>query len=493
MKWIGKKFVAVAVMLFMIFGLVGCSGGKDISEDKMSRESSNQSNEDTKGDSAAELNDFELGFATPEDAVLSYLAAMRDSDYSSMEASFGGNCIVKHFSWQYAYLCGMDLIPEIAASSTVILDEREAAVELFEQITQRMEEADFGSMEFMGFVFPGDLSDSYSSEAYQDNLMIIAQNHGFSEYTNRVAAIEVNGNKYLLFFDLIKQEDRWYNFRLGGMLADMLGVDATTAGCVRLDEEDEEILEGLLEDTNRELPELKGEVEGRKTESEGFDTPWQAAAEYLKGMAAGDMDWMLGTFSIESYAKNYNLQAYMEYLQSYSYIQQSIIFPPVNALAEALVGSARKEQLERYILEQGEALYMCGCYMKGSEVTEKVSFLEWEEVADKMDLGSIEVVGYILPEELSDDFDSEEISSQLDRQAQVYGAEQVQECVIVFAYEDEKYCLFMEAAKYNGKWYNSMFGNRLAMLLGLHSAYMGTVPLEAIEESANLEEAINYI
>lgn len=81
----------------------------------------------------------------------------------------------------------------------------------------------------------------------------------------------------------------------------------------------------------------------------------------------------------------------------------------------------------------------------------------------------------------------------MDRQAQVYGAEQVQECVIVFVYEDEKYCVFMEAAKYNGRWYNSMFGNRLAELLNLHSVYMGTVPLEAIEDFADLEDVIIYI
>lgn len=115
------------------------------------------------------------------------------------------------------------------------------------------------------------------------------------------------------------------------------------------------------------------------------------------------------------------------------------------------------------MLEQGRALYMCSCYVNGSEVTEEGAFLTWEEFASQMDLGSIEVVGYISPEALSETYDPERMSSLLDGQAKIYGAEEVQECVIVFSYEEERYCLFMEAAKYNGRWYNSKLGNRLAL------------------------------
>lgn len=497
MKRKGKKIGTAAVMLFILFGLLGCSGKKTASENEISGNPAVQITEDgevnPETDSGAESEGAESGFATPEEAVLDYLAGMRDNDYSRMEASFWGNGSAKDISCQYGYLCGIDLIPEIAENSTVIFSEKEDAAKLLAQITQRMKEADFGSMEFMGFVLPDDLSDTYSTDSYQGNLSAIAQNYGASELANRVAAIAVNGNQYLLFFDLIQQEDRWYNFQLGGFFASVLGLDSNTAGCVRMDEEDEKILKELLEDTHGELPETRARAEAQKTEAEGFDTPWQAAADYLEGMAAKDQDRMLGTFSIESYAKNYDLQAYMEYAQMYSTVQQEVKFPPVNAFAQAVLGGERKEQLEQNMLKQGSALYMCSCYMSGSEVMEEGAFLTWEEFASQMDLGSIEVVGYISPEALSETYDPERMSSLLDEQAKIYGAEEIQECVVVFSYEEERYCLFTEAAKYNGRWYNSKLGNRLALQLGLYTEYMGTMPLEAIGDPADLEELITFI
>lgn len=50
-----------------------------------------------------------------------------------------------------------------------------------------------------------------------------------------------------------------------------------------------------------------------------------------------DIKQMLSTFSVESYAQNYNLQAYTEYQQAYILMHQTVKFPPVNDFTQMLL------------------------------------------------------------------------------------------------------------------------------------------------------------
>ncbi len=493
MNWKRKTIGTAAVMLFIIFGFLGCSGRKAASADETSGDSSEQFTENAEADSAVGLESAEPGFVTPEDAVLDYLAGMRDNDFDRMALSFGGGRCAESIACQYAYLCGIDLIPGIEIDNTVLLKESGDAERLLEQIAQRMEETDFSSMEFLGFVLPDDLSDTYSTDTYQENLSVLAENYGVNELANRVAAVKVNGNEYMLFFDLIKKNDRWYNLQMGGIFASILGIESSATGCVRMDEEDKKILEELLEDTEHELPGTKEKIYLQRTEAEGFDTPWQAAVAYLEGMQANDIGQMLTTFSVESYAENYNLQAYMEYLEAYSFMHQDVKFPSVNDFVKALISGERKEQLADDILSQEGALYACSFFLNGEEMQEDDFSLKWETLQGKMDLASIEIIGYILPETLSEQYTSEYQSNIVERQTGIYGADQILESVIIFEYKGEKYCLFMEESKYNGKWYNSKIGNRLALLLGVDADFKGAPPLGLLGDPADLEELITYI
>lgn len=454
-----RKYLQKALIIFLIItGLFGCSG-KDTSQ-------------------------TEAGFATAEEAVLSYLAGLRDQDFGRMEDSFFDKSRAVDISTQYAYLCGIDQMSELASEGYVKLSEEGEAERFLEELKGKIEETDLGSMEFLGFVLPGDMMDSSTTEAYQDYLKRIAQTNGFSELENQVAAIQVGETKYFLFFDTVKVEDRWYVFQLGSVLLDLAGMDMEEGMVVPLDAEDEEKLEMLLVD-NADIPKLPesaaGEHERGRTESGGYDTPEEAVTAYLEGLKSCDIEQMVSTFSVESYAQNYSMQAYLEYMQAYMFLQQEVPLPPVNDFIAAMICCDREEQLKEEVLSQGNALYLWDCYYHDTKLEQGASF-EWEELQEMLDLSSIEVVEFVLPETIAEKSASEQADALRDQRAGICGADKQQDCVVIFTCGGEKYCLFMEEMQYNGKWYNSGFGNFAFSAIGGYEYTKGTMPYEMLEQ-----------
>lgn len=496
----GKYIKVVAALLLTTIGILGCSA-KDSKQSQDNVQETKQAKDEQQERTQAGISDeenitktansAEKGFETPEAAVTAYLAGLKDNDFDRMADTFGEGSGTENISRQYAILCGIDLIPEVSLGNSMVLNESEDVEKFLGQLTQLMKEADFSSLEFMGFVPQEKLTETYSSDTYQKNLLIIAQNNGGSELENLVAAIKVNGNQYMLFFDTIKRDGRWYNFQLGGILANMLdhGI-VEAAGTVRMDTHDEKILKQLLKNSTESLPEFDTAAYGAAqpiVEGEGFDTPQQAAAGYLEGLKANDINQMISTFSVESYAEHYNLQAYLEFTKLYS-MQQDVALPPVNGFAKDLISYGRKEQLKEDVLKQGNALYQWSNFLNDSQSEFEDVPLEWEKLQEKVDLDSIQVLGYLLPETLSESYSQDAILSILKRQLEIYGADQIENCVIVFEYGGDKYCLFTEAVEYEGKWYNSQLGNQIEMLFGISSEFMGTEPLEVIIDPATAEE-----
>lgn len=492
-----KKYVRVVPFVFlMIIGLFGCSGKEETpvqqqeeAEDQVETETETQTQPQTDTvdieEPVAEKEKKERGFETSEEAVLDYLAGLRDNDFGRMEDSFLVKGSAADIVNQYVYLCEIDLIPEVAAGSYIDLREDGDAEAFLEQLTGQIEAADFENMEFLGFFPMDDIFDSADSNrmaAYQKMLDITAENNGGSELKSEVAAVQMNGTSYLLFFDTIKADDKWYVFQLGGILLNLAGAEEKEV-IQRLETEDEEILAAIMDENadTYELPESAAAMTGRdRMESEGFDTPEEAVTAYLEALKVCDIERMLGTFSVESYGENYNMQAYLEHVQAYMFLQQDVTVPAVNDFTKAMISCEREAQLRENMLGQGNALYLWSCYYNGTEPEQDVTY-GWEELQEKLDLDSIEVVEFILPETIAEKSGSEQVNEIRDQQAGICGAEGQQDCVAVFTCGGEKYCLFMEAMQYNDRWYNSDFGNFAYSSLGGASYMRGTLPYEALE------------
>lgn len=516
-----------AVTLLMVTGLLGCSSKDTLQpQDEQQETMQMQETEQTKegqqestqpGISDAESiaqtadsaeNSTEKGFETPEAAVMAYLAGLRDDDFVRMVDTFGEGSGAGKIPFQYSLLCGIDMIAEANSGNIVRLNDSEEVEKFLEQLTQKIEAADFGSMEFIGFVPPEELIDTYSSDEHQEKLLAIAQRNGGSELESRMAVIQVNENQYILLLDVIKRDGRWYLFELGGNLAGELEPALMKSaggqmneevqrariqllyGIIELSEEDTKMLKQFLSDVPESLPEAEIGAQAIWVEGEGFDTPQQAGASYLEGLKAHDMDQMMSTFSVESYAEHYNMQAELEWLQCYVFAQPDVTLPPVNDFTKAMISYERKKQLKEDILNQGNALYQWREFLNDSKSEFDDVLLEWEELAEKTELYSIEILGYIPPEALSESYLSDSMLDILKRQAEIYGADKVENCVIVFECDGDQYCLFTEAVDYGGKWYNSKLGNQVEMLLGISTVFVGTEPIEMISAQETVENLI---
>ncbi len=487
-----KKFPFVAISLLLIVGFYGCSG-KEETQVETNAPAEQQEETQTGTQPQADTADIEKpvtgekeeeGFATSEEAVLSYLAGLRDNDFGRMEDCFFDKSRAADIINQYVYFCGIDQIPGIESEGYIKLDEDGDAEKFTEQLTGLIEAADFGSMEFLGFIPLDEYTDDSRIETYRDNLDGMAEDNGGSELKNQAVVIRINDEVYFLFLDTIKADDRWYIFQLGGGLPLLLGAEAEDVGTGRAEGISEEELKTIMGD-NADIPELPGSragAGGDRIESEGFDTPEEAVTAYLEGLKACDTEQMLSTFSVESYAQNFNMQAYLEHTQAYMYLTQEVAFPTVNDFTKAMTASKRKGQLQEDILKQGNGLYSWNCFLTDTEL-EQGAFFTWEELQEKLELDSVEVIDFIPPETFAEDERMKQATKEFwSQRAGIYGADQIQDCVTVFTCGGEKYCLFMEVAQYDGRWYNHSFDSYTYMLTGYGADGMGTLPWAAFEE-----------
>ncbi len=499
-----KKFPFVAISLLLIVGFYGCSGKEETqvetnapaeqqeetqAETNASSEQQEEAQTGTqpqadKADIEEPVKEEEEGFATSEEAVLSYLAGLRDNDFGRMEDSFLDKSRAADIINQYVYFCGFDQIPGIESEGYIKLDEDGDAEKFTEQLTGLIEAADFGSMEFLGFIPLDEYTDDSSIETYRDNLDRMAEENGGSELKNQAVVIRINDEAYFFFLDTIKADDRWYILQLGGGLPLLLGAEVEDVGTSRAEGISEEELKTIMGD-NADIPKLPESRAGAgrdRIESEGFDTPEEAVTAYLEGLKARDTEQMLSTFSVESYAQNFNMQAYLEHTQAYMYLSQEMAFPTVNDFTKAMAACKRRGQLQEDILEQGNWLYSWNCFLTDTEL-EQGAFFTWEELQEKLELDSIEVIDFIQPETFAEDERMKQATKEFwSQRAGIYGADQIQDCVTVFTCGGEKYCLFMEVAQYDGRWYNHSFDPYTYMLTGYSADGMGTLPWAAFEE-----------
>ena len=432
------------------------------------------------------------GFDTPEEAVKAYLAGLRDNDLEQMADTFWDESEADNISRQYAILCGIDLIPEISSDKYLIIKESQDIQKLMNKLEQQIKTTDFSDMELRGFIPLEKLTDIYRSEPYQKNLAALAKKNGGNQLDTRMAVIRINKDSFSLLFDIIQYEDKWYIFKIGGMLSHILGLDIEMAGTLRLDTEDEKIIKDIINNTSEELPKWKETATRPKTESEGFATPQQAAIAFLDGLKAQDWEQMLGIFSVESYAEHYDLQAYTEYTQTYVYMKQDVSLPAVNEFVKAIVIRDRKKKVEKSIRQQGKGLYFSSKYTKGQAPMQEDTFHEWEDITEKMALESINVLGVITDDAVDKLVGADIIEKMRDnlapQKAALLGADQIKDCIIVYECEGESYLLFMETASYDGKWYNNEIGNGIATALGIPIEYVGAAPIELIGSEEEVRE-----
>lgn len=249
---------------------------------------------------------------------------------------------------------------------------------------------------------------------------------------------------------------------------------------------------------------------GNTTEGSGFNTPEDAAKAYLTGLRDRDIDAMLAAFAVESYVDNYDFEALAERLNTYIFTFE-LPFPNTNDYNRQLDIESRRNGILRQIIIQYMLYNVPDALNNGSPVifedpgaiadfvkdfgrnTEDYVFEDIQISAVLSSEGLSEETSWDelsenLPEYLLDDFEedtaddllrlywSEANQENIERQAEVFGAEaeDVANVAMIFEADGDTWVFCPQAIRYNGRWYLQTLQGNVANLAGM-SVYTGGI------------------
>ena len=230
-----------------------------------------------------------------------------------------------------------------------------------------------------------------------------------------------------------------------------------------------------------ETPTASGNGLSLTVEGAGFDSPEDAAKAFLEGLRDADLDRMISTFAVESYAGNYDFEAGLNRMRVY-HPSQEMKIPNANELAAAMNIESRRNSVANMLLRQ--YLFLCNPeldqsqpYMLADETEASKFTAQLNNNLNAPKFQTLKLLGFIPPEAISDQYLSEQNQYNIARQAEVCGADQRVSRIAVFELSGNEYMLCLDAVDYGGKWYIAQLGGNIGNIMGIISTSMGTVPL----------------
>ena len=232
-----------------------------------------------------------------------------------------------------------------------------------------------------------------------------------------------------------------------------------------------------------------GESEaGASHESAGFSSPEDAVSAYLEAMAHGDLDVMVGAFAIETYAANYDLTAYLEWVRAYQ-PTAPILLPSSDPFNVALNTESRYSRVVSSITFQ----YLTLSY-PDFEPTEVQPLPEDAAVDSFVDdlsahitsdgLSSIESFTFVPLEEVSaaayEHYVSDNNRQSMARRDSIVGADESTDVAVRFpTAAGDVYALF-SLVRYADRWWIQELGGTFAILIGLEYSNSGVVAVDRV-------------
>jgi hypothetical protein len=229
-----------------------------------------------------------------------------------------------------------------------------------------------------------------------------------------------------------------------------------------------------------------GSESGARHESAGFPSPEDAVSAYLEGMADGDLGTMVGAFAIETYAANYDLTAYLEWIGAYG-PTAPVLLPASDPFNVALNTESRYSRVVSSITFQ----YLTLSYpdfepMEVQPLADDAavdSFLEdLSANATSEGLSSIESFTFVPLEEVSaaayEHYISDNNRQSMARRDSIVGADESTDVAVRFPTAGgDVYALF-SLVRYADTWWIHDLGGTFATLIGLEFTSSGIVAVD---------------
>lgn len=209
-------------------------------------------------------------------------------------------------------------------------------------------------------------------------------------------------------------------------------------------------------------------------------------------MKAGDVERMLSTFSVETFADHFNLAAQIDHQRSLtygnnnaerldsidSYTRALSIGQRLNSLYDEFIWQyLYLTNMEMYEQYQGKSFRVPNDdFVSGQDVTASLMDPDWLKKLEKLEVTSIET-GANKFKNLPF-FEQEEHFLDYQKKAcEIYGCQEIAELIVAFELDGVHYCLMMELACYDGKWFNlTMSDGYCAASYGLRIDQAGLIP-----------------
>lgn len=222
-------------------------------------------------------------------------------------------------------------------------------------------------------------------------------------------------------------------------------------------------------------------------EGGGFDSPENAVSAYLQAMRAGDVQGMLATFAIETCVDASDPQAYLE--RMWMFFPDELEGLPIgSAYARALAVNRRRAGLVddlymQYLFYSWQEAYgaFTGNALKLDGEDEVAAFLaEMSDSAFADALTELEVMEFVDPAEMCEQYASERNQALIAEQTACYGCDETADVVARLDIGGETWYQCMWCVRYGERWYNLKLSGNIGVLLGISSFAGGLVPASSL-------------
>jgi len=216
----------------------------------------------------------------------------------------------------------------------------------------------------------------------------------------------------------------------------------------------------------------KAGVFSAKVEGDGYNSPEEAALAYAKALQSCSVDEILSTFAVETYVENLDVEQYFLEYRTYTlngspfsagddYTDDLCLIQRQNMIANVLRG------MYLYLADTGypdtqNVTLLVGDDDRSADVANSLVIDNWSEILHAMQIGKTLRIGEFDPSLEQDEY----FLLSLSDQAAVFGCDEIVPIAVEITLDGTDYYLCVDAASYDGRWYNLNTHGTIAALFG---------------------------
>ncbi|MCL2152134.1 MAG: hypothetical protein FWH57_04110, partial [Oscillospiraceae bacterium] len=207
-----------------------------------------------------------------------------------------------------------------------------------------------------------------------------------------------------------------------------------------------------------------------------------AARAYLEAFGNADVKTMISTFSVESFANNYDLQAQIERLWAYNFFSLPQSLPSNNRLTTDLNIQRRQGLIANWIQYQYASVFFADDLNNGGAMTPFGDEREVDRFIERISdptyyeaIQTLSIIDFVDLNSLSDMYSSDKNQQNIDSTSDIVGAQKIENVVARVDIDREIYLFCFDVASYDGRWYINSLGGNIGTLLGISSYNMGVI------------------